>query len=56
MPSPFDQAKGYGFWVSEVEINTGFIWWQHIFEVGFLGTVPTHCLTANERGSHSEPP
>jgi hypothetical protein len=36
MPSPFDQAKGYGFWVSEIEITTGLIWWQHIFDAAFL--------------------
>jgi len=48
MPSPFDQAKGYGFWVSKAEITTGFTWWQHIFDVGFLGTDPTHCLAAQE--------
>jgi len=36
MPSPFDQAKGYGFWVSEMEITTGLIWWQPIIDVYFL--------------------
>jgi len=36
MPSPFDQAKGYGFWVSGMQITMGFTWWQHIFDMVFL--------------------
>jgi len=36
MPGPFDQAKGYGFWVSEMEITTGFTWRQQIFDMVFL--------------------
>jgi hypothetical protein len=36
MPSPFDQAKGYGYWVSGMEIITELIWRQQIFDVVFL--------------------
>jgi len=38
MPSSFDQAKGYGYWVSKMEITTGLIWWQPIINVYFLRT------------------
>jgi hypothetical protein len=48
MPSSIEQAEGYGFLVSKKQITTRFTWWQRIFDVVFLGTVPTHCLAAQE--------
>ena len=35
MPRPFDQAKGCGLWVSEMEITTRLIWWQPILMCTF---------------------
>jgi len=36
MPSPFEQATGYGFWVSEVKSTTQFLWWQALFWCGLF--------------------
>ena len=52
MPRPFDQAKGYGFWVSEMEITTGLIWWQPIIDVYFFRRRTTYrkCATTAQKG------